>query len=538
MPTALIYCRVSSIGQQDNYSLETQETACRKFAEAHGFAVADVVVEVWTGSEFWERPKLNKLRDVIRERKTDAVICYAIDRLSRDIAHLAIFAEECERAGVALHFVTESFDDSAEGKLIRSVRGYTAEIERQKIKERMARGMRARIASGKLPCGSGKLYGYTQDRETTARTIHPAEAEIVRRIWHEAFDLGLGVCAIAKRLNADGIPTPATGKRVWKDGRISRWSKSVVLEILKNPAYSGQSYAFRWKNERIGGKRIIRERPRSEWVLLPDALTPAIISPDLFAAMPERLTARRANADGTRTLSKPVLLRGFIFCGRCGRRRALEGSHNGYRCTSRTRMDGSCGSKPTPQQPIEECVRAEVQKLFNDPDRLAAILKQAAAASIDDKQGLKRRAKQIEKQIAKNRDAQAKLLARFADVDDSLSELIEKQIRTLDADTKRLTAELQETTARLTLSARREIQASALVRACEQNEGNPSIESERKTFEALQLRVITDGRTDWRIEFAVTLSEVEGGKSTLNLDLFEAERPHCPDGRTLRWLNG
>lgn len=538
MPTALIYCRVSSAGQQDNYSLETQETACRQFAEARTLAVQDVIAEVWTGSEFWERPKLKRLRDAVRESRIDAVICYAIDRLSRDIAHLAIFAEECERANVALHFVTESFDDSAEGKLIRSVRGYTAEVERQKIKERVTRGQKARVASGKLPNGSGKLYGYTQDRETTARSINPAEAEIVRRIWRESFDLGIGANTIAKRLNAEAVPAPTIGKRNWKNGRVPRWSKGAILQILKNPAYAGLSYAFRWKCERVKGRRITTERPRSEWVLLSDSLTPTIIDPDTFAAMPERLTARRAHADGARTLTNPVLLRGFIFCARCGRRRIFDPGHGAYRCASRNGIDGACGSKPTPQKAIEDCVRSEVEKLITDPEKMASILERATSAAVDDKAALRRRAKQIEKQIAKNRESQEKLLARFADVGDSLSELIEKQVRALDAETKRLTAELQESTARLSLSAKQKLQAAALVKLASHSREGGTIEAERQRFDALGLRVFTDGRIDWRIEFAVALPEIETGHSALNLTLFEAERPDCPDGRSLRFARG
>jgi DNA invertase Pin-like site-specific DNA recombinase len=37
-----IYCRVSSTGQEDGYSLDTQEAACRSWVQERGLVVASV----------------------------------------------------------------------------------------------------------------------------------------------------------------------------------------------------------------------------------------------------------------------------------------------------------------------------------------------------------------------------------------------------------------------------------------------------------------------------------------------------------------
>lgn len=123
-------------------------------------------------------------------------------------------------------------------------------------------------------------------------------------------------------------------------------------------------------------------------------------------------------------------------------------------------------------------------------------------------------------------------------MEDTLSELIERQVRALDAETKRLTAELQEATARLTLSAKQKLQAAALIELVSHSCEGETIETERQKFDTLGLRVFTDGRKDWRIEFTVALLEIETGHSALSLTLFEAERPDCPDGRSLRFARG
>ena len=120
---AALYLRVSTTGQEDNASLATQEAACRARAAERGYRVeeADVYREVHTGAELWERPRMTALREAVRGREVAAVIAHAIDRLSRKQGHVAIVADECERAGAALPFATEEFENSATGEFIRSV---------------------------------------------------------------------------------------------------------------------------------------------------------------------------------------------------------------------------------------------------------------------------------------------------------------------------------------------------------------------------------------------------------------------------------
>src|SRR5581483_5337211 len=144
---AAIYLRVSTALQEDEgTSLDTQEARCRAYALAHGYQSAEdqVYREGQTGTQLWERPKLQALRDAVRRREVQVVVAYAIDRLSRDPVHLGVVISEADHAGAAVEFVTEPLDNSPEGQLIRYIRGYAAKVEHEKIKERSIRGTRAR----------------------------------------------------------------------------------------------------------------------------------------------------------------------------------------------------------------------------------------------------------------------------------------------------------------------------------------------------------------------------------------------------------
>ena len=112
-PRAAVYVRVSTAGQEaEGTSLDSQEAYCRQHAATQGYDVAEghVYREVFTGTELWDRPRLNQLRGAIRAGDVDALIVHATDRLSRDPVHLAILAEECERYRAELLFVTEPLD--------------------------------------------------------------------------------------------------------------------------------------------------------------------------------------------------------------------------------------------------------------------------------------------------------------------------------------------------------------------------------------------------------------------------------------------
>lgn len=247
-----IYCRVSTRGQEEEgTSLASQEEACRRYAAMHGYTVAEEHVshEVYTGTELWDRPWLTTLREAVRARQVDILVAYATDRLARDPIHLAILAEECERSRVALAFVTEPLDASPEGALIRYVKGYAARIEHEKIRERTLRGKRARAEAGQLHNHGSDLYGYRRDKETRTRSIDEAEAAVVRQIFRWCAEEGATLREVARRLNEAGTPPPSAGKLSFDDPeRTPRWGKSMVQRLLKNPAYKGETIAWRYRS--------------------------------------------------------------------------------------------------------------------------------------------------------------------------------------------------------------------------------------------------------------------------------------------------
>ncbi len=318
---AAIYVRISDDRQIENTSLESQEQRSRQFAGERGYTVQALYSDVHSGYELWERPQVRALLDAIRRREVDAVIAYALDRLSRNQVHTAILVDECERAGVELLFVTEEFERSAVGDFIRSAKAFAAELEREKIKERSTRGLTSRVRSGNLPGGGAPLYGYRwRDAERSGYEVDSITGPVVRRIF-AAFLNGQGLRGIAAALMDEGIPSPRGAKR---------WSPATISKMLRNPCFSGDARAMRWKTARVNGRTVIEPRPVEEQIPLPEGTIPRLVDPAAFAAVQERLRYNQSVAVRNNQHPERFLLRaGFVVCGYCGFNAAAMNSNKG-----------------------------------------------------------------------------------------------------------------------------------------------------------------------------------------------------------------
>src|SRR5437870_9666681 len=207
-----------------------------------------------------------------------------------------------------------------------------AEYERAQIAERSRRGKRHKARQGVINVLSGAPYGYRYVRKTETSAAYyeviEAEAQVVRLVFETYTQQGLSINAIARMLNQRQIPT-RTAK--------TRWERSTVWAILRNPAYPGK--ACYGKTELRPRQRITRpirqrkgvpsrdsanhERPRQDWIEVP--VTP-LVSEELFALAQEQL-ARNKHYAPRRTI-EPTLLQGMLVCQQCGY--AL------YRCSTRT----------------------------------------------------------------------------------------------------------------------------------------------------------------------------------------------------------
>ena len=365
---AAIYCRVSTDNQErEGTSLQTQLENCLTYCQDKGYDVSYRFSEAYSGLSL-ERPELDKLRELVRNEDIDVLVCYSLDRFTRDPGHGVIITQELEKHHVTLEAVTEDVDNTELGKLISYIRGFASKLEAEKIKERTMRGKRAKAKGGSIPTGNGcGIYGYdyipVNQKNGGRRVINESEASWVRKMYQWLVNDGLSTTAITYRLRALDAPT--------KSGKI--WSRRSVHHILTNEAYAGRTYAFTTKGGRL--------QPKTEWIEIPD-VTPAVITQELYDAAQKQLRANRDKC--IRNCKHEYLLRGHLRCRQCGRtfvggvvHSKKRSEHLFYRCTGNMKINAPlnrCRNKQWSAKKLEGMVWAALERYLGDRDLITSEL--------------------------------------------------------------------------------------------------------------------------------------------------------------------
>ena len=96
---AAIYCRVSSAGQRENYSLGSQEDLCRRYAASQHWTVVHVESEQHSGADLHDREGLQRALTLIEDGGADVLLALATDRLSREQLHIGVILDRVLRVG-------------------------------------------------------------------------------------------------------------------------------------------------------------------------------------------------------------------------------------------------------------------------------------------------------------------------------------------------------------------------------------------------------------------------------------------------------
>ena len=143
---AVIYCRVSSKEQIEGTSLESQEAACRDYAQSKGMPVLKVFVEQGESAKFADRTQLLELVDFCRQNKgtVEILLVWKIDRFARNIADHYSIKTTLLKYGVRIVSVTEPIDSDPTGKLMEGVLASVAQFDNDVRAMRTVQGFGAR----------------------------------------------------------------------------------------------------------------------------------------------------------------------------------------------------------------------------------------------------------------------------------------------------------------------------------------------------------------------------------------------------------
>ena len=368
MKRAVLYARYSSDNQREA-SIEDQLRLCRELADREGWDVRESYSDYGVSGASMMRPGIRALLADALAGDIDVVIAEALDRLSRDQADIADVYRRLKFAGVGIVTVAEGEIN----ELHVGLKGTMNALFLKDLAQKTRRGLRGRVEAGKS--GGGNSYGYDVVHQLEhgslvrgERTINPAQAAIVRRIF-AAYAEGHSPRAIAKSLNADGIPGPAG--RGWGPSTI-HGNRSRGTGILNNELYVGRMVwnRLRYIKDPTTGKRISRPNPVEEWVIT-EVAELALIDHDVWDRVKARQRAVEAKSEHAqhqpfKQRRSKTLFSGKMRCGVCGGG-AVVWNEIRIGCAN-ARNKGTCTNKTTIRRDVlENHILHSLQHRLMDP---------------------------------------------------------------------------------------------------------------------------------------------------------------------------
>ena len=171
---AVIYLRVSTEDQVDNYSLDTQEEICKREADKRGVEILNTFREEGRSAKtITGRPALLEMLAFCQKNKRfiDMIIVYRLDRVSRQTADYLAIRKKLAECEIKLISATEPTGNSPTEKFVETMLAGFAQMDNDVRGERSKNGMRARLMSGLsngyVPLGYLNQSGYAIKDQAT-----------------------------------------------------------------------------------------------------------------------------------------------------------------------------------------------------------------------------------------------------------------------------------------------------------------------------------------------------------------------------------
>jgi DNA invertase Pin-like site-specific DNA recombinase len=145
---AAVYARVSTANNGQSPEMQLRDFS--EYCTRRAWTVAGECVDVGITGSKEKRPELDRLMADAHRRRFDVVVVWKFDRFARSVSHLLRALETFQSLGIEFVSLTEGVDTSTPaGKMIFTVLGAVAELERSLIAERVKAGLRNARAKGK-----------------------------------------------------------------------------------------------------------------------------------------------------------------------------------------------------------------------------------------------------------------------------------------------------------------------------------------------------------------------------------------------------
>lgn len=355
------------------------------------------------------RPQFQEMMNLCRQKEIRCIVCYKLDRISRNVCDYSAMAEELNRLDVSFISVTEKFDTTTTmGRAMMYIASVFAQLERETIAERIRDNMLelakdGRWLGGNPPTGYrsvetiGSITIDGKTRKARKLEIIQEEAEIVRLIY-------------SKFLEFHSLTRTETFliQNDYKSKNKKPFSRFAIKGILSNPVYLiadeiawnyfemkgtdvfSEKSEFNGKNGIMAYNKTIQQvgranelRDMKDWIIAVGKHKGLISSRDWVEV--QRLLCHNKSKSYRKPRSNVALLSGVLYCGKCGSFMRPKLTHrknkNGelvydYLCELKEKSKSQkCDMKRPSGNELDKLVCEEIKKLSEDKSAFMTVLK-------------------------------------------------------------------------------------------------------------------------------------------------------------------
>lgn len=224
-----------SIYSDKSDSTDVQYTLSAEYCKTHysDYELYRYEDEGYTGANT-DRPDYNHLIADIKDGRLDVVICYKIDRISRDVLDFSNFFSLLSEHDVEFVSIKEQIDTSTPlGRAMMYICSVFAQMERETIAERVTDNMielskSGKWAGGKAPIGFERQRVEVNGKMHTILVENPAEIPFLNMIADTFLQGGYSLGGLETHFRKQGVKTL----------KGNYLSASQLYNILKNPHYA------------------------------------------------------------------------------------------------------------------------------------------------------------------------------------------------------------------------------------------------------------------------------------------------------------
>lgn len=476
---AAIYSRKSKFTGKGE-SIENQIQLCKEYAtnQLRHMNIDEFLIyedEGFSGGNT-NRPEFQRLLDDAKSKKFGVLICYRLDRISRNVADFSTTLGTLQKYDIEFISIREQFDTSSPmGRAMIYIASVFAQLERETIAERVKDNMLELSKTGRWLGGTAPL-GYDaepityfdadmNERKMVKLKAAPEELKIVKLIYAKYLELG-SLSKVQTYLLQNNIRTK----------RGTDFEKTKLKIIITNPVYvkanndvfeylesegittcgmpDGEHGLLSYNKQKSAitesGKITRVYRDKSEWIAAVSSQMGIIEASDWIAA--QELLA--SNREKTPNLGKThnALLTGKLKCSKCGSTMQVSHGHMSkktgdkiyyYACAMKKFSKGvRCDNKNAKVAEVDTVVINYLKELaLKKKELISSLIAQNKKSKItssylDKEKSLKKSIEEKEKQIEN--------LMNKLSLDDDISDLIIVKIKNLKNEIKELNQEIEK----------------------------------------------------------------------------------------------